>query len=138
MGWRSRVPHCGALDRIGKIKANPEKRVRYGLHKCGDCKKHFTVKVGTVFEHMRIPLHKALQAVYLMTSSKEGISANQLHRVLEVTYRTAWFLARRIRDAMRGGELAPIGSDGGIVEVDETFIGNDRTIKPKQEKKVAD
>lgn len=128
-------PHCGGVDRIGKIKANPEKRVRYGLHKCGDCKKQFTVKVGTVFEHMRIPLHKALQAVYLMTSSKKGISAHQLHRVLEVTYRTAWFLAHRIREAMRDGELAPFGSGGGIVEVDETFIGNDRTIKPKHEKK---
>lgn len=128
-------PHCGGVDRIGKIKANPEKRVRYGLHKCGDCKKQFTVKVGTVFEHMRIPLHKALQAVYLMTSSKKGISAHQLHRVLEVQYRTAWFLAHRIREAMRDGELAPFGSGGGIVEVDETFIGNDRTIKPKHEKK---
>ncbi|UOM36377.1 IS1595 family transposase [Acuticoccus sp. I52.16.1] len=127
--------HCGGFERISKIKANPEKRVRYGLHKCGQCKKQFTVKVGTVFEHMRIPLHKALQAVYLMTSSKKGISAHQLHRVLEVQYRTAWFLAHRIREAMRSGDLAPFGSDGGVVEVDETFIGNDRTIKPKGEKK---
>ena len=128
-------PHCGGFDRISKIKANPEKRVRYGLHKCGQCKKQFTVKVGTVFEHMRIPLHKALQAVYLMTSSKKGISAHQLHRVLEVQYRTAWFLAHRIREAMRSGDLAPFGSDGGIVEVDETFIGNDRAVKPKGVKK---
>ena len=128
-------PHCGACDRISSIKPNPEKRVRIGLKKCGHCKLQFTVKVGTVFEHARMPLHKMLQAVYLMTSSKKGISAHQLHRVLEVTYKTAWFLAHRIREAMRTGELAPFGSNGGIVEVDETFIGIDRTIKPKGEKK---
>ena len=129
-------PHCGCTGRISKIKPNPEKRVRMGLHRCGDCKKQFTVKVGTVFEHMRIPLHKALQAVYLMCASKKGVSAHQLHRVLEVTYKTAWFLAHRIREAMRDGELdVPFGSGGGIVEVDETFIGNDRTVKPKGEKK---
>jgi len=94
-------PHCGGVDRISKIKANPSKRVRYGLHQCGDCKKQFTVKVGTVFEHARIPLHKVLQAVHLLCSSKKGISAHQLHRILEVQYKTAWFLAHRIREAMR-------------------------------------
>lgn len=116
-------PHCGATDRISSIKPNPEKRVRIGLKKCGHCKGQFTVKVGTVFEHARMPLHKMLQAVYLMTSSKKGISAHQLHRVLEVTYKTAWFLAHRIREAMRSGDLAPFGGNGGAVEVDETFIG---------------
>jgi len=118
-------PHCGCMGRIGNIKANPEKRVRLGLHKCGDCKKQFTVKVGTVFEHARMPLHKMLQAVHLMCSSKKGISAHQLHRVLEVQYKTAWFLAHRIREAMRSGELAPFGVDGGYVEADETFIGTE-------------
>lgn len=116
-------PHCGGVDRITAVKANPAKRIRVGLHRCGNCKGQFTVKVGTVFEHMRLPLHKALQAVYLMTSSKKGISAHQLHRVLEVTYKTAWFLAHRIREAMRDGDLAVFGGNGGIVEVDETFIG---------------
>lgn len=116
-------PHCGATDRISSIKPNLEKRVRIGLKKCGHCKGQFTVKVGTVFEHARMPLHKMLQAVYLMTSSKKGISAHQLHRVLEVTYKTAWFLAHRIREAMRSGDLAPFGGNGGAVEVDETFIG---------------
>jgi transposase-like protein len=116
-------PHCGGVDRITKVKANPEKRIRLGLWRCGDCKRQFTVKVGTVFEHARVPLHKALQAVYLMTSSKKGVSAHQLHRVLEVTYKTAWFLAHRIREAMREGDLAPFGQDGGAVEVDETYIG---------------
>lgn len=129
-------PHCGSLDRLTKVTANPAKRIRIGLWRCGNCKKQFTVKVGTVFEHMRLPLHKAMQAVYLMTSSKKGISAHQLHRVLEITYKSAWFLAHRIREAMRAGDLAvPFGSDGGIVEIDETFIGHDKTIKPAGEKK---
>src|SRR5215213_1121604 len=123
--------HCGAMDRISKIKANPAKRVRFGLHKCGHCAKQFTVKIGTVFEHVRVPLHKMLQAVHLMCSSKKGISAHQLHRILEVQYKTAWFIAHRIREAMRSGELAPMGGAGGIVEADETFIGREPG-KPKK------
>jgi transposase-like protein len=128
-------PHCCGFDRITKVKANPEKRIRLGLWRCGDCKKQFTVKVGTVFEHARVPLNEALQALYLMTASKKSISAHQLHRTIEVTYRTACFLAHRIREAMRSGDLAPFGSGGGIVEVDETFIGHDQTVKPKGERK---
>jgi transposase-like protein len=130
-------PHCGGMGRIGKIKANREARVRMGLHRCGDCKKQFTVKVGTVFEHARMPLHKMLQAVHLMYSSKKGISAHQLHRVLEVQYKTAWFLARRISKAMREGALAPFGGvegmpgAGGIVEADEPFISR-KPGKPKK------
>jgi transposase-like protein len=116
-------PHCGGVERITKVKANPAQRIRLGLWRCGDCKRQFTVKVGTVFEHARLPLHKALQAVYLMTSSKKGISAHQLHRILEITYKSAWFLAHRIREAMREGDLTPLGSGGGAVEVDETYIG---------------
>jgi len=116
-------PHCGGVDRITKVKANVAKRIREGLWRCGDCKKQFTVKIGTVFEHMRLPLHKALQAVYLVTTSKKGMSAHQLHRTLEITYKSAWFLAHRIREALRSGDLAPFGSGGGVVEVDETFIG---------------
>jgi len=116
-------PHCGGTDRITKVKANPAKRIRVGLWRCGDCKRQFTVKIGTVFEHMRLPLHKALQAVYLVTSSKKGISAHQLHRTLEITYKSAWFLMHRIREAMRDGDLSPFGGNGGVVEVDETFIG---------------
>jgi transposase-like protein len=123
-------PHCGSLDRITKVKANPSKRIRMGLWRCGHCKGQFTVKIGTVFEHLRIPLTKALQAVYLMTSSKKGISSHQLHRILEITYKTAWFLSHRIREAMRTGDLAPFGGEGGVVEVDETFIGTKKgTIK---------
>ncbi len=117
-------PHCGAIDRLTSVKANPAKRIRIGLHRCGHCKGQFTVKVGTVFEHMRLPLHKAMQAVYLVTSSKKGISAHQLHRTLEITYKSAWFLLHRIREAMTSGDMTPFGGAGGVVEVDETFIGH--------------
>lgn len=125
-------PHCGSLDRLTKVKANPEKRVRVGLWRCGACKKQFRVTVGTVFEHIRLPLHKAMQAVYLMTSSKKGISAHQLHRILEITYKSTWFLAHRIREAMRDGDLATFGGNGGIVEVDETFIGKLKGVDKKR------
>ena len=125
-------PHCGGVDRIGAVKANPEKRVRHGLKRCGDCKKQFTVKVGTVFEDSKVKLHLWVQAIVLMTASKKGISSHQLHRTLGVTYKTAWFMSHRIREAMRSGDLAPFGADGGIVEVDETFIGQDPD-RPKKE-----
>lgn len=125
-------PHCGGTERITKVKANPAKRIREGLWRCGQCKGQFTVKVGTVFEHMRLPLHKALQAVYLLTSSKKGISAHQLHRTLEITYKSAWFLMHRIREAMRSGDLdVPYGSNGTPVEVDETYIGRKKGVPKK-------
>lgn len=118
-------PHCGGMDRISAIKPNPEKRVRYGLKKCGQCKGQFTVRMGTIFEESKLPMTKWLQAIYLMCASKKGVSAHQLSRVLETTYKTAWFLAHRIREAMRTGELEPFGQGGATVEVDETFIGFD-------------
>jgi len=119
-------PHCGCVDRIKAIPANPEKRVRFGLKRCGDCKGQFTVRMGTIFEESKLPLTKWLQAIFLMSSSKKGVSAHQLHRTLEVTYKTAWFLAHRIREAMVSGELdTPFGRGGATVEIDETFIGND-------------
>ena len=114
-------PHCGTVG--GRVYELKGKSTRIGLKKCGECRQQFTVKVGTVFEHGRMPLNKMLQAVFLMTSSKKGISAHQLHRTLEITYKSAWFLAHRIREAMRTGDLAPFGGGGGVVEVDETFIG---------------
>ena len=117
-------PHCGVIDDAYKIKANPEKRVRYGLWKCASCRRQFTVKVNTVFEHGRIPLYKMLQATYLMCSSKKGVSVHQLHRALEVTYKTAWFLAHRIREAMREGALpGGLGGENLVVEADETWVG---------------
>jgi hypothetical protein len=89
--------------------------------------------MGTIFEESHLPLHKWLQAIHLMCSSKKGISAHQLHRVLECTYKTAWFLAHRIREAMRSDDFAPMGGAGGIVEADETFIGR-LSGMPKQTK----
>ena len=127
-------PHCGTVGgrvydlsgvRSKPSKKHPKGKVRHGLKKCGECRKQFTVKVGTVFEHARIPLTKMLQAVHLIVSSKKGISAHQLHRVLEISYKSAWFLALRIREAIRSGDLArPFGTNGGAVEVDETYIGH--------------
>jgi transposase-like protein len=118
-------PHCGMVDRAGKLAGVKGKtgKVRHGLWKCYACRKQFTAKVGTVFESAHIPLHKMLQAVHLICSSKKGFSSHQLHRTLEVDYKSAWFLAHRIREAMRDGTLAPMGGAGGIVEVDETYIG---------------
>jgi transposase-like protein len=127
-------PHCGCTGRISKVKPNPERRVRFGLHRCGDCKKQFTVTVGTVFEASKVPLHKWLQAVWLMTASKKGVSSHQLHRGLEVTYKTAWFMSHRIREAMRSGDLAPFGGNGGMVEADETFIGREPGEKGRKPK----
>jgi len=124
--------HCGCTGRISAIKPNPAKRVRYGLKKCGDCGKQFTVRMGTIFEESKLPLHIWLQAMHLMCASKKGVSAHQLHRTLEITYKSAWFLGHRIREAMRDGELAPLGSGGGIVEIDETFQGRDPDAAPSR------
>ena len=125
-------PKCGVIDNAYELKG---KRARPGLRRCKDCKKDFTVKVGTVFEASHVSMCHWLQATYLLTASKKGFSAHQLHRTLGVTYKTAWFMFHRLREAMRSGDLAPFGTGGGTVEVDETFIGNDRSIKPKHTKK---
>jgi len=123
--------HCGSMDRIYRLegvrtkasKKNPHGVERHGLYKCGECRQQFTVRMGTIFEESHLPLHKWLQAIHLMCSSKKGISAHQLHRVLECTYKTAWFLAHRIREAMRSDDFTPMGGTGKIVEADETYIG---------------
>lgn len=119
-------PHCGSAAKHYDLA-----KTRIGLRKCAEkeCRKQFTVRVGTVFESSHISLHVWLQAVHLLCSSKKGISAHQLHRVLRVTYKTAWFMAHRIREAMRTGGLAPMGGKGGIVEIDETFIGSKKGAK---------
>lgn len=125
-------PHCGSMERSGPLKG---KSTRIGVYKCYDCRKPFTVKVGTIFESSHVKLHIWLQAIFLIVSSKKGISSNQLHRTLGVTLKTAWFMGHRIREAMRQGGFASFGGNGRVVEVDETFIGNDRTIKPHRSKK---
>lgn len=113
-------PHCGGVDRIGLMGG---KSTRIGAYKCYQCRKPFTVKIGTIFEASHVPLHLWLQAFYLMCASKKGISSNQLHRTLGVTLKTAWFMSHRIREAMRSDDASPFGSGGTPVEVDEAYIG---------------
>ncbi len=111
-------PHCSTVNKAYVTK-------RPGVFRCASkgCRKDFTVTMKTVMERSHIALHKWLQAFHLMTSSKKGISAHQLHRTMRITYEAAWFMAHRIREAMRAGGLAPLGGGGKIVEADETFIG---------------
>ena len=118
-------PHCGGVERINKMKGSS---TRIGAYKCYQCRKPFTVKVGTVFEASHVGLHLWLQAIFLMASSKKGISSNQLHRTLGVTLKTAWFMSHRIREAMRDGTLSPLGGEGKIVEADETYFGDKATV----------
>ena len=122
-------PHCGGVVRISKMGG---KSTRTGLYKCYQCRKPFTVRIGTIFESSHVPLHMWLQAIYLIAGSKKGVSSNQLHRILGVTLKTAWFLSHRIREAMRSGDLAPFGSGGGFVEVDETYIGREKGKEKKR------
>jgi len=113
-------PHCGVVDHAYATK-------RPGVYRCAEkeCRKDFTVTMRTVMERSKIALHKWLIGFHLMASSKKGISAHQLHRTLDITYRSAWFMAHRIREAMRAGGLGvpPMGGDGKIVEADETYFG---------------
>ena len=121
-------PHCGCVERISKMGGAS---TRIGSYKCYNCRKPFTVKIGTIFESSHIKLHIWLQAIFLISSSKKGVSANQLHRVLGITLKSAWFLSHRIREAMRAGNLStPMGGEGKIVEADETYYG--RVDKPRR------
>ncbi len=113
-------PHCGSTDRMKKMGGTA---TRPGLHKCYACRKQSRVTVGTVFESSHVPVHMWLQAAYLMCSSKKGISSNQLSRTLGVTVKTAWFMSHRLREAMVAGTLPPLGGEGAVVEIDETYIG---------------
>lgn len=116
--WPQRVvcPKCGSSAPVYTLKD--------GRYRCGDkdCRTSFTVTTGTIFESSHIPLHKWLLAVHLLCSSKKGISSHQLHRTLGITYKSAWFMSHRIREAMREGSLVPLGGKGKIVEVDETYL----------------
>jgi transposase-like protein len=117
-------PHCGSIDNAGELKG---KTTRPGLYKCRDCRKQFSATIGTLYERSHIPLHKWLLATFLLCSSKKGMSAHQLYRMLGFgSYRTAWFMAHRIREGMR--ELhpessSPLGGHNKVVEVDETYVG---------------
>jgi transposase-like protein len=121
-------PHCGSMDRMKKMNG---KATRPGLHKCYACRKQSRVTVGTVFESSHVPVHMWLQAAYLICSSKKGISSNQLARTLGVTVKTGWFMSHRLREAMTAGTLPPMGGEGEVVEIDETFIGRKQDM-PKQ------
>lgn len=114
-------PHCGSVAHY-KLEG---KAHRPGLYKCKDCSKQYSVTVGTVFERSKIPLSKWLMAAYLLCSSKKGISSHQLHRTLGVTYKTAWFMTHRIREAMTDTTTDKLGGpdSSGIVEADETYFG---------------
>lgn len=122
-------PHCGSLGKHLVLKGSA---YRPGLFKCADCYEQFTVTVGTVFERSKIALNVWLQAVHLMCASKKGVSAKQLERMLGVSYKTAWFMAHRIREAMKSDNGGLLGGDGGIVEADETYWGKatDENDKP--------
>lgn len=113
-------PHCGSMDRITKLQG---KSTRPGVYKCNACEKPFTVTVGTVMEDSKIPLNKWLLAFALVNGSKKGISAHQLHRSLGITYKSAWFMAHRIREAMAPTDNGPMGGPGADVECDETYFG---------------
>jgi transposase-like protein len=117
-------PHCGTIGKAAALTGVKDKkgRVRPGLKKCYACRKQFTVRVGTVFEASHVALHIWFQAAFLMSSSKKGISSNQLHRTLGVTLKTAWFMSHRLREAMRVLQMDPMGGEGKTVEADETFF----------------
>ena len=116
--------HCGNCD-AKRIRKMEGKTTRMGLYKCNECRKPFTVRMGTIFESSHLALHLWLQVIHLMCASKKGISSRQIHRMLQCSMKTAWFLTHRIREAMRAGDLAvPFGTGGGMVEADETYIGH--------------
>lgn len=118
-------PHCSASAHICRIESQTKEKgkgARPGLLFCGDCRKQFSVTVGTVFEHSKVPLHKWVLATHLLCSSKKGISSHQLHRTLGVTYKTAWFMTHRIREAMKPDNPEMLGGNNPV-EADETFVG---------------
>ena len=113
-------PKCGAPDPYRITRRSRTKNLVSTLFKCRDCKRQFSATVGTIFEDSKIPLNKWFAAIYLMCSSKKGISAHQLHRNLDISYESAWFMCHRVREAMGSDDG---GRMGGIVEADETYVG---------------
>jgi transposase-like protein len=114
-------PHCGVENEATLLKG---KSTRPGVYKCRPCQKPFSVTVGTVFERSKIPLHQWVYATDLLTASKKGISAHQIHRMLKITYKSAWFMCHRIRKAMEDANPAPMGGEGSSIQIDETYYGN--------------
>jgi transposase-like protein len=122
-------PHCGVINHAYPIKPA-------GTYRCAEpaCRGNFTVTMNSPMERSHIALHKWVQAFHLMCSSKKGVSAHQLHRTLDITYRSAWFMAHRIRECMRSGGLGPLGGRGGIVEADETYFGPTEKPRPSKQR----
>lgn len=123
-------PHCGSLDakrlpaqRGRKSKAHPEGALRKGVVQCNDCRQQYTVTVGTVFERSKVALNKWLLVNHLLCSSKKGMSAHQIARMIGVSYKTAWFMMHRIREAMKDTDQEPLGGYDVTVEADETYVG---------------
>lgn len=125
-------PHCGECEAITRLQG---KSTAPGMCICKSCRKKFTVTVGTIFERSHIPLSKWMLAFRLMASSKKGVSAHQLHRSLGVTYKSAWFMAHRIREAMRDDNPGPMGGSDKVVEADETWIGGKEENKHRSKRK---
>src|SRR5689334_5544911 len=122
-------PHCGSVDKVYRLAG---KSHRPGLIHCNNCDGSFTVTTGSVMESSHVPLNKWVLAFRLMASSKKGMSAHQLHRTIKVTYKTAWFMAHRIREAMRPADPDKLGGEGAIIESDETYWGpKDRDTDPR-------
>jgi transposase-like protein len=128
-------PHCGNIDQERIVALKGESH-RPGLFQCNECREHFTVTVGSVMERSHIPLSKWVYAFHLMAASKKGLSAHQLHRMLGITYKSAWFMAHRIREAMRPvGYTSQMGGSGKIVEADETYFGPVENPQPSPQRK---
>ncbi|AKQ42309.1 putative transposase for insertion sequence element [Aurantiacibacter atlanticus] len=137
-------PHCGSDNakrlppqKGRKTKAHPEGTIRKGVIQCNDCRQQYTVTVGTVFERSKVPLNKWLLANHMLCASKKGISGHQMARMLGVTYKTAWFMMHRIREAMKDVDQSPIGGFGKFVEADETYIGGKHSNKKHKQRKVS-
>src|SRR6185312_10500654 len=123
-------PRCGGTERISKMGGNS---TRIGTYKCYACRKPFTVKVGTIFESSHVPMRHWLQSIFLMASSKKGISANQIARTLGCDLKTGWFIGHRLREAMVAVGVQPLGGWDKDVEADETYFG-DKDVVTKRTK----
>ncbi|WP_298357720.1 IS1595 family transposase [Rhodoblastus sp.] len=121
--WKDgrKCPHCGVIDQSTLMKGESH---RAGLYQCNACRKPFTVTVGTLYESSKIPLHTWLAVTHLMMSSKKGMSALQISRMIDRPYKTVWFMCHRIRESLKASpDLAPMGGQNKVVEADETYVG---------------